>query len=75
MPFMFGDLAPTAFGESSCKFGRGPHLLFGNIRPYERVHKQKNLITRSNGKKYGLNGFTLLFSSIPTFFGNKSVIF
>ncbi len=51
MPFMFGDLAPTAFGESSCKFGRGPHLLFGNIRPYERVHKQKNLITRSNGKK------------------------
>lgn len=28
VPFMFGDLAPTAFGESSCKFGRGPHLLF-----------------------------------------------
>lgn len=34
VPFMFGDLAPTAFGESSCKFERGPHLLFGNIRPY-----------------------------------------
>lgn len=33
VPFMFGDLAPTAFGESSCKFGRGPHLLFENIRP------------------------------------------
>lgn len=51
MPFMFGDLAPTAFGESSCKFGRGPHLLFGNIRPSVRLHKRKMQITRSSGKK------------------------
>ena len=38
-------------GKAVANLGGGPHLLFGNIRPYERVHKQKNLITRSNGKK------------------------